>query len=77
MEIQELLSQRTRYSFEKFKQAAKRLAAKLVKENRIKARKLGPGAQPLLDSEDEEFVGSAIASKSTAHGPRKDTVLII
>ena len=77
MEIQELLSQRTKYSVQKFKQVTKRLAAKLVKENRIKARKLGAGAQPLLDSEDDEFVGNAIASKSTAHGRRKDAVLYL
>ena len=77
MEIQELLSQTAKYSVQKFKQATKRLAAKLAKENRMKARKLGAGAQTLLDTEDKEFVGNAIASKSTAHGRRKDAVLYL
>ena len=77
MEIQELPSQRTKYSDQKFKQATKRLAAKLVKENRIKARKLGAGAQPLLDSKEEEFVGNGIVSKSTTLGRRKDAALYL
>ena len=54
-----------------------RLSQKLIKENRLKGRKLGAGAKPLLDSEDEEFVSNATASKSTCHGRRKDATLYL
>ena len=73
--LEELLEHKMKYSQRKYKQAINRLTQKLIKENRLKGRKLGARAKPLLDSEDEEFVSNAIASKSTCHGRRKDATL--
>ncbi|CAG2257868.1 unnamed protein product [Mytilus edulis] len=61
----------------KYGYCVKRLTEKLIKENRIKARRLGAGARPMLDSDDEEFIANAIESKSSAHGRRQDTVLYL
>ena len=75
--LEELVEHKTNYSQQKYKQAVNRSAQKLVKENRLKGRKLGAGVKPLLDSEDEEFVSNAIASKSTCHGRRTDATLYL
>ena len=75
--LKELLEHYTKYSQQKYKQAVNRLTQKLIKENRLKGRKLGAGDKPLPDSEDEEFVSNAIASKSTCHGRRKDATLYL
>ncbi|CAG2257842.1 unnamed protein product [Mytilus edulis] len=65
------------YDQKKYGYCVKRLTEKLIKENRIKARRLGAGARPMLDSDDEEFIANAIESKSSAHGRRHDTVLYL
>ena len=75
--LEELLEHKTKYSQQKYKQAVSRLTQKLIKENRLKRRKLGAGAKPLLNSEDEEFVSNAIASKSTCHERRKYATLYL
>ena len=75
--LEELLEHKTKYSQQKYKQAVNRLTQKLIKENRLKGRKLGAGVKPLLDSKDEEFVPNAIASKSTCHGRRKVATLYL
>ena len=75
--LEELLEHKTKYSQQKYKQAVNQLTQKLIKENRLKGRKLGTGVKPLPDSEDEEFVSNAIASKSTCHGHRKDATLYL
>jgi hypothetical protein len=72
-----LLTQASKKYKQRFKQCVKRLANKLLKENRIKSRRLGAGAKPLLDTDDEEYVAAAIESKSSAHGRRHDTVLYL
>ncbi|CAC5384100.1 unnamed protein product [Mytilus coruscus] len=72
-----LLLQEDKYSVQKFKQATKRLAKKLIAENRIKSRRLGAGPKPLLDSDDEDFIARAIESKSSAHGRRHDSIMYL
>ena len=59
----------------KVQQAKRKIVTDLIDSNRIKRRKLGAGAPSLLDSEDEEFIADAIASKSTCHGRRHETTL--
>ena len=73
----ELLQQNDNYCRQRFKQASKKIARRLVLDNRLKLRKLGAGAPVLLDSEDEEFIAKAIESKSTAHGRRHDSTLYL
>ena len=73
----ELLQQSDNYCRQRFKQASKKIARRLVLDNRLKLRKLGSGAPVLLDSEDEEFIAKAIKSKCTAHGPRHDSTLYL
>ena len=53
-------------------QVKRKIALDLIECNRVKRRKLGAGAQSLLDSEDEHFIANAIASKSTCHGRRHE-----
>ena len=48
----------------KIQQAKRNIARDLFDYNRVKKRQLGAGAPSLLDSEDEEFIANAIASKS-------------
>ena len=73
----ELLQQSDNYCRQRFKQASKKIARRLVLDNRLKLRKLGAGAPVLLDSEDKEFIAKAIESKSTAHGRRHDSTLYL
>ena len=49
----------------------------LIKENRIKHRRSGAGAKPLLDTEDEEYIARAIESMYSAHGRRHDPVMYL
>lgn len=56
-------------------EAKRKIARDLIDSNRVKKRKLGAGAPSLLDSEDEEFIANAIASKSTCHGRRHEATL--
>lgn len=53
------------------------MSARLIKEGRLKNRKAGAGAKPLLDFKDEEFIAKAIESKSSAHGRRHDATLYL
>ena len=50
----ELLQQNDNYCRQRFKKASKKIARRLVLDNRLKLRKLGAVAPVLLDSEDEE-----------------------
>lgn len=59
----------------KVQQAKRRIAQELIDSNRVKKRKVGAGAPQLLDSEDEEFIANAIASKSTCHGRHHEVTL--
>ena len=54
----------------KYNKLKRKIAQGLIDSNRVKKRKLGARAPQLLDSEDEEFIANAIASKSTCHGRR-------
>ena len=74
---EKLLNKETCYDKQKHRNCVKRLADKLIDENRIKSRSLGAGAKPLLDSEDELFIANAIENKSSAHGRRQNTVLYL
>ena len=60
----------------KFNQTVRRLSKKLSQENKLKRRRLGAGAKPLLDSDDDNFIAAAIENKSTAHGRRHDQHLL-
>ncbi|CAG2198433.1 CHEK2 [Mytilus edulis] len=53
------------------------LLKKLIRDNRVKLRRLGAGPKPLLDYNDERFIANAIESKSSAHGRRHDSVLYL
>lgn len=59
----------------KVQQVKRKIAQDLIDSNRVKKRKLDAGAPQLLDSEDEEFIANAIASKSTCHGRRHEATL--
>jgi hypothetical protein len=65
-----------KYNSQRFNQAVGRLAKKLIRDNRVKLRRLGAGPKPLLDYNDEQFIANAIESKSSVHGRRHDSVLI-
>ena len=73
----ELLQQNDNYCRQRFKQASKKIARRLILDNKLKLRKLGAGAPVLSDSEDEEFIAKAVESKSTAHGHRHDSTLYL
>ena len=74
---EDLVSQKTKYSKQRFNQAKKRIAQDLVNQNRLKKRKLGAGPPSLLDDEDEQFIAKAIESKGTVHGRRHDATLYL
>ena len=59
----------------KTQQVKRKIACDLIDSNRDKRRKLGAGPPSLLDSDDEEFVANAIASKCTCHGRRHEATL--
>lgn len=73
----EVLARESKNSKQKFKQRVKRMSARLIKERRLKNRKAGAGAKPLLDFEDEEFIAKAIESKGSAHGRRHDATVYL
>ena len=72
-----LLLHEDKYNSQRFNQAVGRLAKKLIRDNRVKLRRLGAGPKPLLDYNDEQFIANAIESKSSAHGRRHDSVLYL
>ena len=74
---EDLVSQKTKYSKQRFNQAKKRIAQDLINQNRLKKRKLGAGPPCLLDEEDEQFIAKAIESKNTAHGRRHNATLYL
>lgn len=82
--LQEIIKNKTnlylhedKYNSQRFNQAVGRLAKKLIRDNRVKLRRLGAGPKPLLDYNDERFIANAIESKSSAHGRRHDSVLYL
>ena len=74
---EDLVSQKTKYSKQRFNQAKKRIAKDLVNQNRLKKRKLGAGPPSLLSEEDGQFIAKAIESKSTAHERRQGATLYL
>lgn len=70
-----LLSKPNKIFQQRYKQCVRRLRDKLIKENRLKSRRLGAGPKPLMDSDDEVYVAASIEAKSSVHGRRKDAVL--
>ena len=76
--IQKLYNIKTRhnkYNERQLKQAIKRIADRLIEENRVKRHRLGQGAHRKLDDEDESFVARCIENETSAHGRRHDKVL--
>ncbi|CAB3997160.1 RNA-directed DNA polymerase from transposon X-element [Paramuricea clavata] len=76
-EIEVIKKRESKYGKQQFKQGVKRIADKIVEENRTKRRKLGQGASRKVDSDDEEFIVKCIKDKATAHGRRHDSVLYL
>ena len=74
---QSVLRSENPYEKQKFQQCVKRMVSLLIKENRIKNRKSGAGAKPLLDTEDEEYIARAIESMCSAHGRHHDPVMYL
>jgi hypothetical protein len=72
-----LLLHEDKYNSQRFNQAVGRLADKLIRDNRVKLRRLRPGPKDLLDYNDEQFIANAIESKSSTHGRRHDSVLYL
>lgn len=69
------LERRSKQDEQRFNQAAKRTARRLVAEQRITERSLGAGRKQELDSEDEEWLVKCIEDKATIHGRRHESVL--
>ncbi|KAL9957986.1 hypothetical protein ACROYT_G034946 [Oculina patagonica] len=69
------LDRRSKQDEQRFNQAAKRTARRLVAEQRITKRSLGAGRKQELDSEDEEWLVKCIEDKATIHGRRHESVL--
>lgn len=69
------LERRSKQDEQRFNQAAKRTARRLVAEQRITKRRLGSGRKQELDSEDEEWLVKCIEDKATIHGRRHESVL--
>jgi hypothetical protein len=76
-EIEVVKKRESKYGKQQFKQGVKRIADKIVEENRTKHRKLGQRASRKVDSDDEEFIVKCIEDKATAHGRRHDSVLYL
>ena len=68
----ELLEQTEKPSF---RGRVKRKTLSIMKQRRIKRRKLGSGRKMSMDEEDEKFLADCIAEKAAFHDRRKDSVL--
>ena len=55
----------------------RRCKSNLIKEKRLKLRKLGGGRKLSMDEMDERFLVDCIMDKATAHGRRHDTILYL
>ena len=69
------LERRSKQDEQRFNQAAKGTARRLVAEQRITKRRLDSGRKQELDSEDEEWLLKCIEDKATIHGRRHESVL--
>ncbi len=70
-----LLEQSSKKAIRAFQGKVARSAESLVKEHRLKQRKLTTqGAKRKLDSSDEEFIHKCIQDRSTSHGRRHDNI---
>lgn len=58
-----------------FRGRVKRKTLSIMKQRRIKRRKLGSGRKMSMDEEDEKFLADCIAEKAAFHDRRKDSVL--
>lgn len=47
----------------------------IIKDRRLKLRRLGSGRKPGMDEIDEQFLVQSITEKATAHGRRHDSVM--
>lgn len=75
--VETLLEKEDKSAVEKVRRAAKRKAAQLIEDNRIKRRKLGAQRPKEMDEDEEQYLLKAIDEMSTTHGRRHDTVLYL
>lgn len=61
----------------KWARKVNRCKKKIIRERRLKLRKLGSGRRRAMDETDESFLVDCIMSKATAHGRRQDSVLYL
>ena len=59
------------------KMMLKRCRKNLIKDRRLKLRRLGSGRKLAMDDEDERMLVDCITDKGTAHGRRQDSVLYL